>query len=499
MTEGCYNHPMNQIEFSPTLFFQYAKSPHWIWYDHFGDQAKKGEEPAMAKRFQDEGLLHEKNYIKDIEFEEIKTEDEEEAVQKTMELMKTGAQRIYQGYLRTEKDNVIYKGRPDFLEKQKGKSAFGDYYYIPVDIKNTSAESGEETKLQYRLQLTMYAWMLKEIQQFYPDQMIIINRDFKRIKLETDADLSIIMWDYVKKILKILEKNEPPLKISSSSKDTPWFDLLLSEAEKKDDIALLYNVNEIALHDLREHNIKTVHDAAKIEPYDLPYIRGISEEHLERVQMQAEALVENKVIWRKPIDIPEGEMKIYFDIEGDPFLKIDYLYGFWIANDPASAKASADITPEPYFKYFLAEKPEEEGQMWKEFLKWVEGIHQQNYKVYHYSPYEMSSIKKLTNRYGGSSALDEFKNHFVDLAKAVKKSVIFPLYFYSIKDIAKSNFLGYKWRHKEASGAQSIFWYEKWLETGDKKVLQNIIDYNEDDVIATQVLHEWLKANSPEK
>lgn len=479
-----------KLIFTPTLFFQYAKSSHWIWFEKFEDQSKKGEEPAMAKRFQDEGVLHEENYVKDIDFEEVKAEDEEEAVQKTMELMKAGAQQIYQGFLRTEKDGVVYKGRPDFLEKKKGKSAFGDYYYIPIDIKNTSAEYGKETKLQYRLQLSMYAWMLKEIQSFYPDQMIIINRDFKRVELETDADLSIIMWDYVKKILKILKGNEPPLKISSASKDTPWFEFLLSEAKKSDDIALLYNVNETALHDLREHNIKTIKDAAKIEPYDLPYIRGISEENLERVQMQAEALFENKVIWRKPVDIPEGEMKIYFDIEGDPFLKIDYLYGFWIVNEDGN---------KPYFKYFLAEKPDNEERMWKEFLKWVETIHQQNYKIYHYSPYETSSIKKLANRYSGSDALDEFKNHFVDLAKAVKKSVIFPLYFYSIKDIAKSDFLGYKWRHKEASGAQSIFWYEKWLETGDKKVLQNIIDYNEDDVVATQVLHEWLKANSPQQ
>lgn len=183
-------------------------------------------------------------------------------------------------------------------------------------------------------------------------------------------------------------------------------------------------------------------------------------------------------------------MKIYFDIEGDPFLKIDYLYGFWIVDDGDR---------EPYFKYFIAKKEEEEGKMWTDFMKWVKTIHEQDYKIYHYSPYETSSIKRLEKIYGGSDALDEFKNHFVDLARIAKKSVIFPLYFYSIKDIAKSEFLNYQWSHPEASGANSIFWYEKWLETNDEEVLQDIIDYNEDDVKATHVLHEWLKKNSPQQ
>jgi len=81
---------------------------------------------------------------------------------------------------------------------------------------------------------------------------------------------------------------------------------------------------------------------------------------------------------------------------------------------------------------------------------------------------------------------------FVDLSNIVQKNVFFPLYFYSIKDIAKSKFLNYKWRHAKAGGAQSIFWYEEWLEKKDRAILTDIIDYNEDDVRATEYLHHWL-------
>jgi predicted RecB family nuclease len=72
----------------------------------------------------------------------------------------------------------------------------------------------------------------------------------------------------------------------------------------------------------------------------------------------------------------------------------------------------------------------------------------------------------------------------------IQEAVIFPVYFYSIKDLAKH--LKYKWRHEKAGGAQSIFWYEKWLETEDRKVLRDIVNYNEDDVRATEFLHNWL-------
>ena len=63
------------------------------------------------------------------------------------------------------------------------------------------------------------------------------------------------------------------------------------------------------------------------------------------------------------------------------------------------------------------------------------------------------------------------------------------------EDIAK--LLGFRWRNKQAGGAQSIFWYEAWLETGDRKILQDIIDYNEDDVVATAHLHRWLISALP--
>jgi predicted RecB family nuclease len=161
------------------------------------------------------------------------------------------------------------------------------------------------------------------------------------------------------------------------------------------------------------------------------------------------------------------------------------------------AKVGHAVRPEEdggkYFLYFLAEDPEKEGSMWNEFLDWLR-ILPPEYKVYHYPSYAKTAVKKLSEKHQSSEELQRFQERLFDLRKCVDKCVVFPLYFYSIKDIAKSSFVNFKWRHAKAGGGQSIFWYEKWLEAQDRQILQDIIDYNEDDVLATEYLHLWINS-----
>lgn len=78
----------------------------------------------------------------------------------------------------------------------------------------------------------------------------------------------------------------------------------------------------------------------------------------------------------------------------------------------------------------------------------------------------------------------------------IQNHVIMPLYFYSIKDIAKSPFVNFQWQHEKAGGSQSIVWYQEWLEAQKRDILQDIINYNEDDVRATEAVHQWLLESS---
>ena len=74
----------------------------------------------------------------------------------------------------------------------------------------------------------------------------------------------------------------------------------------------------------------------------------------------------------------------------------------------------------------------------------------------------------------------------------VFRATEWPTYDHSIKTLAK--YLGFAWRDTDPSGAASIEWYQRWLETGDQAIKQRILDYNEDDCRATGVLLAGIRA-----
>ncbi len=475
--------------FTPSLFFKYAKCPHWIWHDLYSDEKEKAEEPELVLKIREQGVEHEDEYVKDLSFDEVKEEDPAKAYEETLKLMESGSELIYQGAIQFEDSGIVYRGRPDLMEKKPGKSKFGDYYYAPLDIKSSKEISKEQES-----QLIIYGMILERIQERFPEELAIINKEMKRIQLDVSEKDMKRTKERIGVIIGIMRGAKPPLKLASSCKESPWFKKCVSEAEEKDDIALIYKLDSRSHPELRNLGIKTVHDLAKAAVAELPKIPYASPEKLEKYKLQAQSLVDKEIKRFGQAEIPEAPLKIYFDIEGDPLLQAEYLFGFWISGDPDKKYADYknvifDEKENKYFVYFLAEKPEEEEAMWSDFLDWLEKL-PKDYLVYHYADYERSKTLAMAQKYRSSPAFEYFHSRLFDLSKVVQDSVIFPVYFYSIKDLAKH--LNYKWRHEKAGGAQSIFWYEKWLETRDRSVLQDIINYNEDDVRATEFLHNWL-------
>lgn len=169
------------LEISPSLFYKYTKSPHWIWYDIHGDQSKKIDLPELTKRLMESGVLHEEDYVKNIKKTMIdKDLSDDDAEKLTLQSMRSGEELIYQGVISTIDKDVKLKGRPDFLKKCKGSSKFGNYYYIPVEIKNST----KCDKPEYKMQLMVYALILKRIQGHMPNTANIINKNKEEITFE---------------------------------------------------------------------------------------------------------------------------------------------------------------------------------------------------------------------------------------------------------------------------------------------------------------------------
>lgn len=113
--------------------------------------------------------------------------------------------------------------------------------------------------------------------------------------------------------------------------------------------------------------------------------------------------------------------------------------------------------------------------------------------IYHYHHYEKTHLAKMMEKYEVDEATrGKVFDHMIDVYKVATDSVVFPTYGNGLKQI--SPYLGFSWRHKDVSATESISMYLEYVENPEqnKGKFQKIIDYNEDDCIATRFIKDWL-------
>lgn len=220
-------------------------------------------------------------------------------------------------------------------------------------------------------------------------------------------------------------------------------------------------------------------------------MKGVGESTLNSVRRRANVLVNIKMpVVYNPIIFPKVSIELFFDIEDDPTQDFVYLHGVYERRNQKEQ-----------FVYFLAKEhtKDSERKAWKEFWDYIRALPSDDFAVYFYSHHEKTTYKKLREKYPeiiSETDIDTYfsSTHFIDLYSCILQNTDWPLSSYSIKEIATS--LGFKWRDETPSGALSIQWYNHYLETGDRGILQRILEYNEDDCRATKVLKDGLESLS---
>ncbi|MEG3869918.1 TM0106 family RecB-like putative nuclease [Microcoleus sp. Z1_B5] len=192
------------------------------------------------------------------------------------------------------------------------------------------------------------------------------------------------------------------------------------------------------------------------------------------------------ILRKKPIPysqsvfLPIAPIELYFDIEAEPELNLDYLHGVLVVDRYNNTEK---------FHGFLAESAAEEGAIWEQFLElmWAYPIA----PIFHFCDYEVKTFKRLAKLYNTPAYLwKPVLKRFVDIHKQVTQKAIMPVESYALKPIAR--WLGFDWRDAKANGAQCVCWYDDWLKTGDRSLLEAIVRYNEDDCRATYIVKDWL-------
>ena len=455
-------------------FYQYLKCPHWVYFDTHASETRPHE--ILMAKLQDDGLIEQKEreLLSDRQdLVEVTAEDPDEAFRQTLAFMREGRQTIYHGVLLESH----WVGHPDILEKVEGRSRLGDYYYIASDMKRSRFLRDD-----HKFQGCFYAELLERVQGVKPVQGYVVTPDREILSylieaFEAEYELTLT------EIEKIVAGQRPAHFVTSGCKQSPWQKECQGESETCDDLSLLNRVWREEVYALEEAGVKTIAELAlKSVPQLERLCPDVSSNRLEIMRDQAIAIKERRHIIRHGVELPEADVELFFDIESDPLRDFDYLFGV--------LKVTA--AGEEYISFF-AQSPAQEANMWAEFVHFIE--RHIDAPMYHYGWFEQEVVHRFAAKYGiGEIAREALERNMIDILSVVRPAVIFPLSFYSLKDIGE--YIGVEWRAEDASGANSVLWFEEWLQKKTPKLLQKILEYNEDDVRATYKLQRWVREHA---
>ncbi|MBW4641542.1 MAG: TM0106 family RecB-like putative nuclease [Goleter apudmare HA4340-LM2] len=479
------------------LLLQYQRCKRRPFLDIHGDRSQRDAPNELLVKLQQDkisyqlGVLAQFNYLQP----DYPRGNWQAGQAATLDLMQRGVEYIRQGVLLVNyedwsenlPESPSYEGyrllsRPDLLIKQPGESHFGDWIYVPANL-----ELGKRPKQEYQVVAAFHAQVLAMVQGVTPDLAWL-----KLRTKDTGYEVDLLKWrpqmqSILQELIQALESPNAPEVFISRQKCSlcHWYGECYAIAQSQNHLSLLPGVTPIRYTQLQALSITTLESLANTSPSELENLVGFDGEVAPKLVVQAQSVLQSRP-FILPYTSPTADItftapiEIYFDIEAQPDLNLNYLLGVLVVDKQAKTEQ---------FYSFLAEQPEDEESIWQEFLDLVWQYPEA--PIYHFCVYEFDTIKRLAKLYRTpSSSVHPILNRLVDVYEQLTQNVALPIESYALKAIAR--WLGFEWRNPEASGAKCIYWYDQWLTTGDRALLEMIQLYNEDDCRATRNVKDWF-------
>jgi len=489
---------------TPSILYNYLQCPHKVWRDVHGPASEKIDETnPFVELLWEKGVQHEKSVVSSLgEFKDLSEGTREERIAQTKEAIANKEPLIYQPIITHEN---LY-GIPDLLKLIDGQ-------YYPVDIKsgmglehvNSKADSDTRPKRDYAVQLAMHIDILTRLGHISHKTGYILDGNSE----EVEYDLNVAMgkrlpdsyWEFYLKTKRTVEeltsnKTQNLPAIASACKLCNWHDSCKKWAMTQNDLTQLYKsgrkVRDVLSKDLGLSKVDEVIDldvkdllARKKEDSD--FLKGVGKTTLDKLKLRANLFQNNlEPVIHKPVEFPEVQYELFFDIEDDPTREFVYMHGVY--ERTGNKEKFIDFTAKGI-------SSEDEKTTWANFWKYIKTLPENDYAIYYYSHHEETTYKKLQKKYPKVISEEElaafFANpHVIDLYRFVDSSTDWPVGSYSLKELA--TYLGFSWRDETPSGALSIKWFNDYIEKKDEETLKRILEYNEDDCKATMVLKDGL-------
>jgi len=456
-----------------------------------------------AKLIQAKGFAHEAEFLAALKGQHERVIDigqghatMTEKVEATIQAMRDGHDIIFQATLQ----DGCFIGYADFLRKVQRPSRLGAWSYEVLDTK-----LARTPKAKFIVQLAYYSGMVEKVQGEAPQLMHVVMGD--------KTEVAYRYADYARYLRTVSERFLS--RVSNRSTETypvpcekcdqcKWKELCEERRLQDDHLSQVANITRLQIKKLEAAGVKTLEALAAL-PASASAPK-VAAETLDKLRNQARLQFQARHSGERQLELlPQvvGEQRgfarlpkpaagdLFFDMEGDPLEEggLEYLFGLYLFEGG-----------EPVFKTFWAHSRAEEKLAFEAFMDFVTGWLRRypDAHIYHYAAYEQTVLKKLMSLHGTREAeVDNLlrAQKLVDLYKVVREGIRVSEPRYSIKNI-EHFYLDSRTGDVKSAGA-SIVYYERWKETGDAKLLQEIADYNLDDVRSTYELREWLLSLRP--
>jgi len=387
---------------------------------------------------------------------------------------------------------------PQLLIKTKGISKWGSYRYLPVVYK-----LGHKTTKEHIFDLAFSSILLETFQKSKIEKGLVISSSGNKVNIEEIHFNKKLIKKVLNALLSLNETLEGfiPEITHDRKKCTICSWQIFCDKEAKEN-GYLTDIDGIGYKTASLLNKNGISNTQKLASHSekelgekLSIFNELKYEKASKFIKQAKAY-----IYGEPICISTntdsynllektGSGFYIFDIESNPDVKHDFLYGFLKVNNLFQKKEELIYEP-------ILNLKNNKEKSYKQIIKML--FLKKEWPILHYGETEIMAIIHITKKLNFShEEIELLKSRFIDLHTLIRKSWILPIKNYGLKTI--SNWLGFEWEQKNVSGSKALYWWIQYQITENEIFLKKIIQYNKDDCLATLHIAKYLIENQLKK
>lgn len=368
----------------------------------------------------------------------------------------------------------------DGLKRVDGRSELGDFQYLPVLF-----HGGGRVRKAQRLLLAALGYLLGRLQGKSPDRGLIYHGgECMATTVHFGSDLKAAE-DMLERVGRV-QRGEaaPKLLLNGHCQVCEFRRQCHAQAVGEDNLSLLRGLSE---KEVKGYGRKGLFTLTQLAHTFRPRRKGKRSDrrHQHRYHaLQALAIRDRRVYVLGAPQVPDSEVRIYLDLEGDPEEGLIYLIGMIVCDGREGGGES---------RYsFWADGKDHERDIFEQFLEVVSRY--EDPRVYCYGNYERAFIRRMRRVARRKTSVDKVLGRLVNTLSIIYAHLYFPTYSNGLKEVAGC--LGFSWSETEASGVQSIAWRMRWERTRGDQWKEKLIRYNLEDCEALRRVTEFIRVVS---